>query len=217
MVLRQRIKAITEYWRKWKFGFGFYGGPILVIVYGVIARDKFTSFDKSLELLSIYTAVAALLITLLILVIDSIIFIIMLLSDWYANKIEKEKQERKRMNEHVVKEVARQRILMNLREAEQRGLSLEEIIKELELPKRITLLDFQTLEPFDLVINNQDGEKFDLKGIIWITVTLRENNTYSLSAITQSEDITGLPDLTNNVILISEDEYERINDICEKL
>lgn len=90
-------------------------------------------------------------------------------------------------------------------------------VKELELPKRITLLDFQTLEPFDLVINNQDGEKFDLKGIIWITVTLRENNTYSLSAITQSEDITGLPDLTNNVILISEDEYERINDICEKL
>ena len=60
-------------------------------------------------------------------------------------------------------------------------------------------------------------KKHDLKDIIWVTITLRQNNTYSLSAITQSESITGLPDLTNNVMFISEDEYERIKDICEKV
>ncbi|MYB92331.1 hypothetical protein F4Y43_00560, partial [Candidatus Poribacteria bacterium] len=76
MVLWQRIKVVTEYWRKWKFGVGFYGGPTLVIVFGVLERDKFTSVDKSFELLSIYTAVAAFAIALLIGVID----VIMLLS-----------------------------------------------------------------------------------------------------------------------------------------
>ena len=139
MVIWQRIKTVTEYWRKWKFGFGFYGGPILVIVYSIIARDKFTSFDKLLELLSIYTAVAAFTMALLIGVID----VIMLLSDWYANKIEKEKQ----MQEYIANEVVRQRTLMDLIEAEHRGLSLEEIISELKLPKRIILLDFQTIKP----------------------------------------------------------------------
>ena len=133
MEIWQRIKTVTEYWRKCKFGFGVYGGPMLVVVYAVVERDKFTSVDKSLELLSIYTAVAALLITLLILVIDSIILIIMLLSDWYANKIEKEKQARKQMQEYIANEAVRQRTLMDLIEAEQRGLSLEEIINELKL------------------------------------------------------------------------------------
>ena len=137
----------------------------------------------------------------------------MLLSDWYANKIEKEKQTQ----EYIANEVVRQRTLMDLIEAEQRGLSLPEIINELKLPKTIKLLDFQTFEPFDLLINDRSGNEFDLKGIIWITVTLRENNTYSLSAITKGEDINGLPDITNNVMIISEDEYKRINGICENL
>lgn len=209
MVIWQRIKTVTEYWRKWKFGFGFYGGPILVIVYSIIARDKFTSFDKLLELLSIYTAVAAFTMALLIGVID----VIMLLSDWYANKIEKEKQ----MQEYIANEVVRQRTLMDLIEAEHRGLSLEEIISELKLPKRIILLDFQTIKPFDLVIQDSSGIERDIKNIIWLTITLRPNGTYSLSAISKGEDINELPDLTNNIMLITENEYERINGICENL
>lgn len=217
MEIWQRIKTVTEYWRKWKFGFGVYGGPMLVVFYGVIESDQFTSVDKSLELLSIYTAVAAFLITLLILVIDSIIFIIMLLSDWYANKIEKEKQARKQMQEYIANEAVRQRTLMDLIEAEQRGLSLEEIISELKLPQKIVLLDFQTMKPFDLVIQDSSGIERDIKNIIWLTITLKPNSTYSLSAISKGEDINGLPDLTNNLMLITEDEYERINDICENL
>ena len=209
MVIWQRIKTVTEYWRKWKFGFGFYGGPILVIVYSIIARDKFTSFDKLLELLSIYTAVAAFTMALLIGVID----VIMLLSDWYANKIEKEKQ----MQEYIANEVVRQRTLMDLIEAEHRGLSLEEIISELKLPKRIILLDFQTIKPFDLVIQDSSGIERDIKNIIWLTITLRPNGTYSLSAISKGEDINELPDLTNNIMMITENEYERINGICENL
>ena len=209
MVIWQRIKTGTEYWRKWKFGFGFYGGPILVIVYSIIARDKFTSFDKLLELLSIYTAVAAFTMALLIGVID----VIMFLSDWYANKIEKEKQ----MQEYIANEVVRQRTLMDLIEAEHRGLSLEEIISELKLPKRIILLDFQTIKPFDLVIQDSSGIERDIKNIIWLTITLRPNGTYSLSAISKGEDINELPDLTNNIMLITENEYERINGICENL
>ena len=209
MVIWQRIKTVTEYWRKWKFGLGFYSGPILVIVYSIIARDKFTSFDKLLELLSIYTAVAAFTMALLIGVID----VIMLLSDWYANKIEKEKQ----MQEYIANEVVRQRTLMDLIEAEHRGLSLEEIISELKLPKRIILLDFQTIKSFDLVIQDSSGIERDIKNIIWLTITLRPNGTYSLSAISKGEDINGLPDLTNNIMLITENEYERINGICENL
>lgn len=213
MEIWQRIKTVTEYWRKWKFGFGFYGGPILVIVYSIITRNKFTSFDKSLELLSIYTAVAAFTITLLIGIID----IIMLLSDWYANKIEKEKQAKKQMQEYIANEVVRQRTLMDLIEAEHRGLSLDEIISELKLPEKIVLLDFQTMEPFDLVIQDSSGGEREIKNIIWLTITLKPNNTYSLSAINKGEDINGLPDLTNNLMLITEDEYERINDICENM
>ena len=208
-------KCIRTYWKNQKLSFAFYCGPFLVSVYIIYNWDKYQDFYKDftvIESISIVTTVAAYLTALLMVIID----LIMLLSDWYANKIEKERQARKRMNEHVVKEVARQRTLMDLREAEQRGLSLEEIINELELPKRITLLDFQTLKPFDLVITDTDGKKHDLKDIIWVTITLRQNNTYSLSTITQSESITGLPDLTNNVMLISEDEYEKIKDICEK-
>ena len=205
----QHIRKITNYWRKWKFGFGFYFGPILVVVYSIITKSKFTSFDNLLELLSIYTAVAALLTALVIGGID----IVMLLSDWYANKIEKEKEKQ----EYISNEVVRQRTLINLIEAERRGLSLEQIISELKLPERIVLLDFQTMEPFDLIIQDSSGIERDIENIIWLTITLKPNNTYSLSAISKGEDINGLPDLTNNLMLITQDEYERINDICENL
>jgi hypothetical protein len=205
----KHVRKITNYWRKWKFGIGFYFGPILVVVYSISTRSKFTSFDNLLELLSIYTAVAAFITALLVGVID----FIMLLSDWYANKIEKAKETQ----EYIAKEVVRQRTLMDLIEAEQRGLSLEEIISELKLPKKIVLLDFQTLKPFNLVIKDRSGLERDIKDIIWLTITLRENGTYSLSAISKGEDINGLPDLTNNLMLISEDEYKRIDEICKNL
>ena len=75
-----------------------------------------------------------------------ILDLIMLLSDWYANKIEKERQARKRMNEHVVKEVVRQRTLMDLREAEQRGLSVEENNKRTRIAQKNNITGFSNLE-----------------------------------------------------------------------
>ena len=129
--------------------------------------------------------------------------------------MQKKIEEDKKKQAYISNEVIRQRTLIDLIEAEQRGLSLEEIIDELKLPKRIKLLDFQTRQPFNLLVNDTSGSKFDMKGIIWLTITLRENNTYSLSAITRGEDINGLLDITNNVMVISEDEYKMIEKVCK--
>lgn len=202
------IRKFREIWRKSKIGFGFYFGPLLVIIYVIYNWDSYKSFQDVLESISMFTAVAAFVTALLIGVID----ILMLLSDWYAEKLEKDRKKR----QYIADEVPRQRLLTELLNAEQRGLSPEEILNELKISK-VALLDFQTFKPFDLVIQDSSGAERDIKNIIWLTITLRPNNTYSLSAISEGIDINDFPELTNNLMMITEDEYERIKDICEKL
>lgn len=198
---------IRNYWKKGKTTIALYLGPIVVVIFLILKRNEYTSFDDVIESISVFTGFAAFVTVILIGGIDGL----MLLSDWYAKKIEEDKKKQA----YISNEVIRQRSLIDLIEAEQRGLSLEEIIDELKLPKRIKLLDFQTRQPFNLLVNDTSGSKFDMKGIIWLTITLRENNTYSLSAITRGEDINGLPDITNNVMIISEDEYKMIEKVCK--
>lgn len=199
-----------EFWKKHRLGFGIYLAHALIIIYICIKRSEFISFDKSLELISIYTAAATFASTTIVIFIDIVVFI-MLLSDWISDKLKR----RDKIKYDIASESIRQKLLMDLIEAEQRGLSLSEIIDELKLPKKIELLDFQTLNPFNLTVSDTIGNEFDLKNIVWITITLKENSTFSLCAITKGEDINGLPDITNNVMLISEEEYKRIKDIVD--